>query len=70
MSKRPASHQQPDGISEDAARKAHEQSQTALENTHKGYGGKQNDRAANNQSGMGSQGGARDNTSGAHSGNQ
>jgi hypothetical protein len=35
-----------------------------------GYGGAQNDRAAGNQSGMGSKSGSRDMTSGKRSGNQ
>lgn len=53
--------------SDKAAKEQEERNKTAHENVTQGYG---NDRAADNQSGVGSQGGARDNTSGRHSGNQ
>ena len=52
------------------AQKEAERAETALKNTREGYGGSQNDRTAGNQSGVGSQGGARDMTSGKRSGNQ
>jgi hypothetical protein len=45
-------------------------SDAALENVREGDRGSQNDRAAGNQSGMGSKGGSRDMTSGKRSGNQ
>lgn len=51
------------------AQKEAERADTALENVREGYG-PQNDRAAGNESGMGSRGGARDMTSGKRSGNQ
>ena len=63
--------QQPVEPSERALREERERSQTALDNVREGYGkDHDNDRAAGNQSGLGSRGGARDNTSGKHSGNQ
>jgi len=53
------------------ARQEAERSQAALKNTREGYGtNPQNDRDAKNESGIGSVGGARDMTSGRHSGNQ
>ena len=55
---------------DDQARHEAERSEAALDNVRKGYRGSQNDRAAGNQSGMGSKGGARDMTSGKRSGNQ
>jgi hypothetical protein len=52
------------------AKKEADRAEAALDNVREGYGGSQNDRSAGNQSGMGSQGGARDMTSGKRSGNQ
>ena len=72
-SKSPASDvpHQPVAPDDHAAKKEQERSQTALDNQRQGYGkDHDNDRAAGNQSGLGSRGGARDNTSGKHSGNQ
>ena len=62
---------QPVAPGDHAAQQEKERSQTALDNVREGYGkDHDNDRAAGNQSGLGSRGGARDNTSGKHSGNQ
>jgi len=66
----PPNQQQVGGMPDQAARKAAEKSRAAQEQAHQGATGQQNDRAAHNQSGIGSHGGASDNTSGAHSGNQ
>ena len=52
------------------AKKESERAETASKNVREGYGGSQNDRAAGNESGMGSRGGNRDMTSGKRSGNQ
>jgi hypothetical protein len=52
------------------AKKEADRAEAALENVREGYGGAQNDRAAGNQSGMGSKSGSRDMTSGKRSGNQ
>jgi hypothetical protein len=53
------------------ARQEAERAEAALQNTREGYGNNpQNDREANNESGMGSVGGGRDMTSGRRSGNQ
>ena len=63
--------QQPVSPGDHAAQQQQKRSQTALDNQRQGYGkDHDNDRAAGNQSGLGSRGGARDNTSGKHSGNQ
>ena len=62
---------QPVAADDHAAKQERERAQTALDNQRQGYGkDHDNDRAAGNQSGLGSRGGARDNTSGKHSGNQ
>ena len=62
---------QPVAPDDRAAKQEQKRSQTALDNQRQGYGkDHDNDRAAGNQSGLGSRGGARDNTSGKHSGNQ
>ena len=63
--------QQPIASDDHAAKQEQERAQTALDNQRQGYGkDHDNDRAHGNQSGLGSRGGARDNTSGKHSGNQ
>lgn len=63
--------QQPVPTDDRAVKEQQERNQTAHDNVRDGYGkDHDNDRAAGNQSGLGSRGGARDNTSGRHSGNQ
>ena len=67
------------GPTEDQRKDQKEQQQQARDNVREDYGSgtgsgtgdaTQNDRAAGNQSGLGSRGQARDMTSGRHSGNQ
>ncbi|HEX6707831.1 MAG TPA: hypothetical protein VF169_24010 [Albitalea sp.] len=67
--KKPSPPKSPKAPRDRQARQESERADAALENVREGYGS-QNDRAAGNESGMGSRGGARDMTSGKRSGNQ
>ena len=71
MKKQPSSPSKDRAVKQDPqAKKEADRAEAALENVREGYGGSLNDRTAGNQSGMGSQGGTRDMTSGKRSGNQ
>lgn len=66
----PTSPKAPAATDDRQAKQESQRAETALENVREGYGGKQNDRTAGNESGAGSRGSARDMTSGRRSGNQ
>lgn len=70
MTAKPTPSKDPAVKKDKTAHKEAIRAEEALENVREGYSRGQNDRAAHNESGMGSRSGARDMTLGKRSGNQ